>query len=115
MKRIYLAALVLSAMTVFLAAGCMQPQVSSSEDLRQRWLKNPMSISDIEAKYTIGSTRPFGANNAGWERLKRAMKPGDELWFYTNPGELWVMHQGEEGFAIVRKGKVVDWFVCRSN
>jgi|WetSurMetagenome_2_1015567.scaffolds.fasta_scaffold08680_6 hypothetical protein len=108
------AATVFLASLIFVTAGCGQP-VSSSGSLRDRWLIKPMSVADIEAKYSIAGGKPFGANNAGWQRLKRAMQPGDELWFYSNPGELWVMHQGEEGIALVRGGHVADWFVCRSN
>jgi hypothetical protein len=115
MKRTLAAVVVLSAAMALLAMACEQQPVSSAGSLRDRWLIKPMSVADIEAKYSIAGGKPFGANNAGWQRLRRAMQPGDELWFYTNPGELWVMHQGEEGIAIVRGGHVVDWFVCRSN
>ena len=116
MRRMHAAAVLSVAvgLVALVAAGCEQP-VTSSGDLRARWLVKPMSVSDIEKKYSVAGGKPFGANNAGWLRLKSAMKPGDELWFYSNPGELWVAHMGEEGIAIVRGGKVVDWFVCRSN
>lgn len=34
---------------------------------------------------------------------------GDELWFYDTGGDSWEHLRGENGFAIVRNGEVVEW------
>jgi hypothetical protein len=43
------------------------------------------------------------------------MKPGDELWEYNTGGDSWEHLGGEMGYAVVRNGKVVEFYMSMMN
>ena len=123
MKAAMPGGLLLAVLTAALAtaAGCggtdtmtTDPNIRRDNEIHQRWLQYPTTPADVEAKLSVGGT-PFGLNNPQWQRLKALMRPGDQLWFYSNPGDAWAAHMGEEGYAIVRHDKVWTYIVSRKN
>jgi hypothetical protein len=50
---------------------------------------------------------PFGHMNRYWQDFKRQLKPGDLLVFFRSDTRSWNGLYGREGYAIIRKGKVV--------
>lgn len=40
----------------------------------------------------------------------KSMKPGDEIWFFSSPPELWQSLCGRSGYVLVREGEVIDSF-----
>lgn len=105
---------------ILLAAGCGQdtmtsdPNIHRDNEIHQQWLQYSTTVADEEVKHSFGG-KPFGPQNASWQRLKSLMQPGDQLWFYSNPGNAWAAHAGEEGYAIVRNGKVWTYIITRKN
>ncbi len=51
--------------------------------------------------------KPFGGVSGQWERLKAAMRPGDELVAFHSPIESWRAFCGRRGVALVRDGETV--------
>jgi uncharacterized protein (TIGR02996 family) len=49
------------------------------------------------------------------EWAKENMQPGDELWEYDTGGESWAHLCGEMGYAVVRRGKVVEFVMLAMN
>lgn len=43
-----------------------------------------------------------------WEKLKAAAAEGDELWAFANPSNTWKKLGKHTGYALVRKGKIVQ-------
>jgi len=50
---------------------------------------------------------PFGYMNRFWKDFKRQIKPGDSLVFFRSDRQSWNGLYGREGYALVRRGKVV--------
>ena len=46
---------------------------------------------------------PFGCAHEYWEDMKRMLRPGDALVFFRTDTRSW----GDEGYAIVRRGRVI--------
>lgn len=42
-----------------------------------------------------------------WQKLKRQVEEGDELWAFGNPSNTWKKQGKLTGYAIVRKGAIV--------
>jgi hypothetical protein len=77
-----------------------------------------MTVSEAEAAHPgrrPGTEKPFGFNNAKWEALKAAMRPGDELYAFCTSPESWRARAGASGVALVREGKVIREIVTMSN
>ncbi|PZF75853.1 hypothetical protein DK847_16670 [Aestuariivirga litoralis] len=55
---------------------------------------------------------PFGFLNGGWQRLRREAQEGDQFWSFDAPwGRYGTATSRRVGYALVRDGKVVTWFV----
>jgi hypothetical protein len=63
------------------------------------WLGEEMTVAAAEARNPgpAGKLVPFGFMNAGWERLKAQMRPGDALWSFASPRESWAHLAGRAG------------------
>lgn len=42
-------------------------------------------------------------------------EPGDQLWWYDTGGDSWENLRGEDGFAIVRNGNVIAFYMLEMN
>lgn len=50
-----------------------------------------------------------------WEKLKAQAVEGDEVWAFANPSNTWKKLGKHTGYAIVRKGKIVQHVVVTSD
>jgi hypothetical protein len=74
------------------------------------WLSEKVSVEKAEAD-NLSDGRPFGYQHRKWEHLKARMIPGDELWEFCSPEDTWAHLIGRQGYAVVRRGQVVDSLV----
>jgi hypothetical protein len=42
-----------------------------------------------------------------WQKLKAEEREGDELWAFENPSNTWKKLGRHNGYALVRKGKII--------
>jgi hypothetical protein len=73
----------------------------------KEWLASRISVREAEAANSDGGP-PFGVLHGQWERLKRALEAGGELWEFVSPPESWAHRRGRQGYALVRRGEVVQ-------
>lgn len=77
------------------------------------WLTERVSIEEVEAAHAVRHARlgpdpvAFGFQHEQWERMKRDLQPGDELWEFCSPPDTWQNLCGRKGIAIVRDGTIV--------
>jgi hypothetical protein len=80
----------------------------------KEWLIARLTVAEAEARNTLPPQddrverspelkKSFGTMNKEWERLKRRMQPGDELWTWEK--RPW---PGAGGIALVRNREVVE-------
>lgn len=50
-----------------------------------------------------------------WEKLRAQAGEGDEVWAFANPSNTWKKLGKHTGYAIVRKGKIVQSVVVTSD
>jgi hypothetical protein len=80
-----------------------------SEWLTQRVENKPISTHrDLPAMPALRIRRE-------WEKLKAQAVEGDELWAFANPSNTWKKLGKHTGYAIVRKGKIVQSVVVTSD
>jgi hypothetical protein len=85
------------------------------------WFTCRLTVAEAEARYLVLDERlgsepiPFGFNHDRWQEMLGRSEPGDEIWEYSSPRELWAQMMGRSGIALVRRGEVVDSFVRRMN
>ncbi len=77
------------------------------QEIPKQWLSTRVTVVEAERANAVGD-RPFGTQNGRWERLKGNMASGDELWEFVSPPESWAHRCGRQGYAVVRRGAVVD-------
>jgi hypothetical protein len=95
-------------------AGARTPadvERGSDEDLISRWKIQVVTIADVEAGRTAFD-KPGGRE---WERFKANIQPGDEVWYFCSPGETWEQLMGWRGYAIFRKGRLVEHYTTAEN
>lgn len=80
-----------------------------------------MTLEEIEKENTFqdGRLGPdpvlFGFSNKEWLKFKTKIFPGDELWFVSSNTQSWQFLAGRSGYAIVKDGDIVDFFMtCMS-
>jgi hypothetical protein len=79
----------------------------------KEWLKRKITIDEAEKKHMVKDKRlgpepvPFGFQHKTWVHLKAMMKPGDELWEFSNSQGSWKNLAGRAGICIVRQREVV--------
>ena len=75
--------------------------------------KHLVRYVSVEEAETVGwpENRFVNANDEEWIRFKSQMQDGDELWTYSTVDAYLGFISGNEGYAILRKGKVIDDFV----
>lgn len=49
-----------------------------------------------------------------WQKLKAEAQEGDELWAFENPSNTWKKLGRHNGYALVRKGKIVKSTIVTS-
>jgi len=78
------------------------------------WLRAIETPATAEARHTVAGVA-LGALHDEWLALVAAMRPGDDLWFYSGtrpcpPGSS-CFHPGEDGYLLVRNCRVVKQLV----
>ena len=84
--------------------------------LPHNWLKKVVDLKTEESSHIQDingygtEQRPFGANNAGWEDLKKQRQQGDELWYWASP---WIQNVNSSfhGYCIIRNGQIIKVFL----
>jgi hypothetical protein len=77
-------------------------------------IRGPLDVATVE-KEGLKAVRdcahcpqvPFGYMNRYWQDFKHELRPGDLLVFFRSDSKSWGGLYGREGYAILRKGKVV--------
>lgn len=71
-----------------------------------------LEIDPVEGARLLASGA-FARWRGKWAAFVDQMGPGDELWFFTSPPELWQSLAGVSGYAIVRDGKPAHILISR--
>ena len=97
----------------------------ASPMIPKEWLQEKLSVADAEAAHPginddrvarfPDAAKAFGFQHREWEEFKAAMLPGDELWAFASPAELWEDLAGRAGFALVRDGVPIKIIVTVMN
>lgn len=53
----------------------------------------------------------FGFRHAAWCAFRAQLQPGDQLWEYVSPPQIWRLLCGRRGLVLMRGGKPVDSFL----
>ena len=100
---------------VIITTAPVTPFAQSKQDnehgmIPKEWLREQLTVAEAEGRRIVPPgeraerfpqlEKPFGRSNAEWEKLKRAMQPGNELWTFASPVA--------GGIALVRNGEVVN-------
>ena len=75
------------------------------------WVR--VEVADVEAEFR--ARKSDAAWMEKWHALVGKMEPGDELWAYNTPKELWQMLGGRAGYAVKRSGEIIDDLVVIMN
>ena len=78
-----------------------------TKQIPREWLRERLSDSELAALYEGGrSAFEYGfflCDTVGWMSIKSLFTPGDEVWKYCSPMEIWQTYKGEMGISIVRQ------------
>lgn len=90
----------------------------SAETIPRAWLRRKTTLAEIErtSLAQIAELRrttpgfdvphiPFGLENQKWRDFRDACWPGDEIWEFESPPELWEKGQGRVGYVAMRGGR----------
>jgi hypothetical protein len=83
------------------------------------WLQQPIGVAEAVARVVEfdgiarNPIRGGGRSLQAW--IQKHMQPDDELWWYDTGGESWANLRGESGFAVLRGGKVVEFYTWLEN
>ena len=78
--------------------------MTEDQELIASWLQERMSIAAVEEQLKRRTNHP------SWLRLKASVQPDDEIWSFRSPPHTWPAKLGAAGYALVRKGVVIDMF-----
>jgi uncharacterized protein (TIGR02996 family) len=91
-------------------------EVPSGEIRWERETSPPRGLwQRIRGLFTRTRKRDPGLFEVSPEWAKENMQPGDELWEYDTGGESWAHLGGEMGYAVVRRGTVVEFIMLMEN
>ena len=78
-------------------------------DKKQKQIELVQQTSVKQAEFDVGR-RGFkmNPNDAAWIDFKSLMHDGDELWIYSNVDVYLGFCCGDEGYAIVRNGEIIN-------
>jgi len=85
------------------------------------WLQRRVTIEQAEADNSRPHDdgeylpQPFGWLKMTWHKMIKQMQDGDELWEFNSPPKTWENLCGRKGYAILRKGEVVDSLITLMN
>ncbi len=73
-------------------------------------LKNKASAFNIPMDKIVQkfADKPFGHMTSKWKEFVSQLLPDDELWYFNTPKKMINQKMGAIGYAIIRKGKIVD-------
>ncbi len=76
-------------------------------------LKSKASAFNIPLEKVIKrfSERPFGNITDRWNEFRAKVKDDDELWYFSTPDHMNRNKMGCKGYAIIRKGEIVETLV----
>lgn len=77
------------------------------------WLTQRVENAPISQHRTLSQMASMRIRMA-YDKLKKEMKEGDELWAFENPSNTWKKLGKHSGYAIVRNGKIVKSTVVTS-
>jgi hypothetical protein len=103
-------------------ADDVQRRQAAREVQRQsiaRHLTHRTSLERIESQHRylvdvaayLGSPKDWPHLAEEWREFKSALADGDELWEFNTVSVCLGFSSGEEGFALLRHGSVVSWFI----
>jgi hypothetical protein len=72
------------------------------------WLVRQISIQQAEDHEEV-----LGLN--GWNTLKAAIQPGDDIWIFCSPPKTWNALMGRRGIVLLREGKEIAKVVTVMN
>lgn len=80
-----------------------------------RWLRRRVDVAEAHAMLRDGSADNNATNEVfdSWHADNAC--EDDELWYYDTPAESWENLGGENGFALVRDGRVVEFMMWTMN
>ena len=80
------------------------------------WLRERVTIEEAASRVAEGAGKLTESIALGFEEwVRRNSSPGDELWYYDTGGDSWEHLCGENGFAIVRRGRVIEFWMHELN
>ncbi len=78
------------------------------------WRRELVSIERLESE-PIFDLPPLRADSVGWQKLKKQVLPGDEIWTFDSPDRFWRQGMGHQGIVLVRSGAYVDSYTVAMN
>jgi hypothetical protein len=75
------------------------------------WLVEQLPLEEVESM--LGSTER--ALSGSWNKMKKKMIPGDELWRFRSPDKTWQKLSGREGICLKRRDKILDVITSMMN
>lgn len=77
------------------------------------WLTQRVENAPLSQHRTLSQMASMRIRMA-YDKLKKELKEGDELWAFENPSNTWKKLGKHSGYAIVRNGKIVKSTVVTS-
>lgn len=80
-----------------------------------RWRVERTTVAELECKPVFHLESPLSDSFEEWRILKGKLQPGDELWTFCSPQELWDRRMGWQGILLLREGQVVEVCITAQN
>lgn len=83
----------------------MNESTGASDYPPRNWLQSKMTDKEIAREMA----RYRGKN--AFARSGQRWQPGDEVWWFSSPAELWEILEGRGGIALVRRGRPIAYVI----
>jgi hypothetical protein len=94
-----------SSQAIFDAPTCHLTRVSMK--ILAEWLTQRVENAPIAEHRKLSGMAAMRIRMA-WQKIKDAAEEGDEVWAFENPSNTWKKLGRHSGYALVRKGKIVQ-------